>query len=515
MTVSFLPSRVAAKACALLVPVWVLFLCTNAPSAHAQQRAILDPSFRGGAVTTDVAGGADVGYALALQKDGSAWVTGRAFEGQGGANLLLLRYREDGGLDPSFGSSGMSTVDLGRSEYGQSVLVQADGRIVVAGVFEGGGDELHNILVVRFRPNGELDPTFGTNGSVVIDLGGTDVAHAVFEHKTRGHTRLVVAGTRNEQIALVGLRANGRRDSTFGRNGVVTTDLPYRGHVGRTVVQQPDGRIVVAGAAGRSENGTFDLVLARYRVDGQLDRSFGRNGVVTTAVSGRVDLAQSAVVGPDGRIAVAVTVVGGVTSGAGPVVDTSPTTGGPREPGGFEIDDPGTYHAVVLRYLPDGRLDPAFGTNGTVRIAAEGSHVARGVVRSTDGSLYVVIGRDISAASPSSGRSASGRHELRVVRITPDGAVDPDFVSDTFTVQAMSGWRGTQAVAARDNTILVIGSAVGEHRGGEHRAPDVQLIRFAVIDRDWTILPTGLYVPIRLSENGPPRRIPAPVDFGQ
>jgi len=92
-----------------------------------------DPSFgTNGLVTTPVPGGLVDVQAMALMADGRIVI---AAQGNGGD--LLLRYLDDGTLDPGFGTAGIA----GAPSVGfmTSMAVQADGRIVTAGVTNGLG----------------------------------------------------------------------------------------------------------------------------------------------------------------------------------------------------------------------------------------------------------------------------------------------------------------------------------------------------------------------------------------
>src|ERR1051325_11819357 len=101
--------------------------------------------------------------------------------------------------------------------------------------------------------DGDLDPAFGAGGKVLTDFNGsTDLANAV---ALQSDGKLIVAGTTytgndfsNEDFAITRYKADGTLDVTFGTNGKVTTDFPGLAAVISAVVVQPDGTIVVAGA---------------------------------------------------------------------------------------------------------------------------------------------------------------------------------------------------------------------------------------------------------------------------
>jgi uncharacterized delta-60 repeat protein len=90
-------------------------------------------------------------------------------------DLQVARYTSQGVLDPTFGQGGRVVSDFGEDEEGLAVRVQADGKIVVAGDHSTDWYNPRNSLgmVVRYQPDGTLDPTFGTGGRVLLTVPGT------------------------------------------------------------------------------------------------------------------------------------------------------------------------------------------------------------------------------------------------------------------------------------------------------------------------------------------------------
>src|SRR5262249_56341958 len=81
----------------------------------------------------------------------------------------------------------------------------------------------------------------------------------------------------------------------------------------RGVVVQPDGKIVAAGMA-LGDLGS-DFAVTRYNSDGTLDTSFGINGIVTTDFGGNFEGAWSVALQTDGKIVAAgLTVTNRITS---------------------------------------------------------------------------------------------------------------------------------------------------------------------------------------------------------
>ncbi len=88
-----------------------------------------------------------------------------------------------GDLDTTFGTGGKLTTDFGGNDQGFSVVMQSDGKMVVAGYSDG------DFALARYNANGTLDTTFGTGGKVVSDFGGNDVAYSVAFRPTAGSWR--------------------------------------------------------------------------------------------------------------------------------------------------------------------------------------------------------------------------------------------------------------------------------------------------------------------------------------
>src|ERR1044071_7201284 len=101
---------------------------------------------------------------------------------------------------------------------------------------------------------GDLDPTFGTGGTVMTDINrSTDIANAV---AVQGDGKLIVVGETyknndfsTEDFVVTRYNTDGTLDNTFGIRGRVRTDFPGLAAVPSAVAIQPDGKIVVAGGA--------------------------------------------------------------------------------------------------------------------------------------------------------------------------------------------------------------------------------------------------------------------------
>lgn len=258
----------------------------------------LDTSFgSGGIVITDVvSSNTDFATSVAIQTDGKVVVAGYSFNGTDN-DFVLTRYSSLGVLDLTFGTSGIVMTDIGTGtdDMANAVAIK-DGKIVVVG--SSGND----FAIVRYNSNGSLDAIFDTDGKVITDVGGgVDVANSV---AIQADGNIIVAGYSfngvDNDFVLTRYTSAGVLDATFDAGGIVITDFGSASDdVVNSVAIQLDGQIV---AAGSSAN---DFALARYTDTGALDPSFGSGGKVTTAIGSNADNAYSVAIQADGKIVAA------------------------------------------------------------------------------------------------------------------------------------------------------------------------------------------------------------------
>lgn len=336
-----------------------------------------------------------------------------------------------GRLDSSFDRDGrvLTRFQGGRAGiHGMTVL--PDGRIVAVG-FTGGEEK--DFGVARYLPDGSLDPTFDGDGRAVTDFGGLDQARDVVG---QSDGKVVVGGPGTEvlgglqaEFALVRYEATGQLDGSFGGDGKITTDISAGGDAVRALILQPDGMIVAAGFAG--VGGAADFALARYLQDGSLDTSFGSGGIVVADL-GWADEIRDAALQPDGSI-----VVGGLSR--------SQTF----------------YDFALARYLPDGTLDPGFGTGGMVTTDLGAQDVIRGIALQADGAIVAAGYTGIGEGLYEGGGGVGG--DVAVARYLPDGTLDPDFGMGGIVITDLGGAAdAARGVAIQaDGRIVVAGSTPG------------------------------------------------------
>ena len=219
--------------------------------------------------------------ALAVQPDGKIVVAGVGGAGPGrGLDMVVARLTAAGAVDSSFGDGGKTAIDFsGQRDFVLALALQPDGKIVVAGSVFDNARQDEDFALARLDADGKLDAGFGTDGRVRTDFpGGSAEAEAVV---IQPDGKIVVAGhaghAYNSQcspscvVALARYGATGALDPTFDGDGLATVGESGQS-VARGVALQPDGKIVVA--AG--------LHILRVTATGALDPTFGGGGSLAT-----------------------------------------------------------------------------------------------------------------------------------------------------------------------------------------------------------------------------------------
>jgi len=364
----------------------------------------LDPGFgSGGKVMTDFNNSTDIANAVAVQADGKFVVVGTTYTNNDytGEDFAIARYNANGTLDTSFGVQGKVKTDFpGLAAVASSVLIQPDGKIVVAGGAFPLFTFLGNFEIARYNPDGSLDTSFGNGGIVTTHFPGGQGSYA-FALALQPDGKIVAAGTHfvsfssdassNTDFALARYSPDGTLDVSFGSGGLVTTDFNGHNDDAFAILIQPDGRLVAVGSA-TTLNTYVDFAAARFLPDGGLDASFGTGGRVRTDFGlGGFDQARSAVLQPDGKIVA----VGTTISPSGAM-----------------------QRFALVRYTANGRLDRTFHRDGRQTIDFSSCcQSAYKVLLQSDGKI-VAVGYPNSESSDS---------DFLLARVNAKGSLDASF----------------------------------------------------------------------------------------
>ena len=438
----------------------------------------LDTSFgNGGKVVTDFASGIDGAYALAIQPDGKIVAAGKGFAVEEGiSNFALARYHVNGLLDSSFDGDGKVLTDFAQgTDLVKDLVIQGDGKIVAAGSSESAD---YDIALVRYNTNGSLDTSFDEDGKVTTVVGaGDDFGEAVL---LQGDGKIVVVGRSfngaNDDFVVARYLSNGAIDPAFGyaNSPVVVTRVGTNEDQAFSAVLQPDGMII---AAGQSTRGSYNFALVRYDADGLVDISFGSGGAVITDVGNNGSRIQGVAIQSDGKIvavgsryngfAHAFAVVrynpdgsldmtfgdaGKVTTPIGPSNSSAQAVAIQSDKKIVVVGSSGTgADFTVARYHPDGTLDLSFDGDGIATTpVGGGSDFASAVIIQPDGKI--VVAGDVAISD--------SNHDFGLVRYKPNGSLDTSFDGDGKVITPFGGYDAAGAIALQsDGKLVVAGSA--------------------------------------------------------
>jgi uncharacterized delta-60 repeat protein len=371
-----------------------------------------------------------------------------------------------GDLDTSFGGSGKKTISFGGTDIPQAVLVQPNGRIVVAG----GGALPTGFCVARLRSNGLLDPTFGSGGKRVIRFGGEQ--EGAFGAALQPDGKIVLVGDSDFRVAVARLKPNGSLDATFSGDGRRTFSW---GPIGRAtdVLVLPNGKLLVGGFSGPE---TGNVQVARLNANGTLDSTFGTGGIATADFGGD-DFGLAMARQANGRILVAglsrPTEIGAVGGGAivarlraGGILDPDFDGDGRLMFGTGSVSSVlvqpdrrivvagnanGSQMMTVTRLMPGGTSDATFGTGGTATIDfGTSSDFANAAVLQSDGKI-VVAGYKGAVDSPTA-----------VARLNANGSPDTTFgTAGKVTIDFGAATFGNAVALQPNGRILVAGQRTG------------------------------------------------------
>lgn len=310
-------------------------------------------------------------------------------------------------LDPSFAPS---TYFAPATAY--SALEQADGKRVLLGRFTRADGSVVSRLV-RYTTTGAVDAAFQQNvgtAASVFRVGQLATGQLLLTAYT--NTPLVVGGiTRN---GLLRLNADGTADATFDPGTGPASVTTYNGI--DYALPLPNGQVLVGGFFDHF-NGVAVNNLVRLNANGSVDTSF-------QATLGTYDEIETMAVLANGKYLI----------------------------GGFsQTQTPGAFHNLA-RLNSDGSFDATFKAN-----LANGDD-ANYVVVQPDGKILVA-----GFLTPSSGSAYRG-----LLRLLPDGSLDPTFNAPTmFTYAGVMAYYGKSLELQPDGKVLVLTNANDNPSSGQ------------------------------------------------
>ena len=373
--------------------------------------------------------------------------------------LLLALLADDpvraqaGALDPDFAVGGVFRWEMTDSAYGgfgEEVIALPDTSLIVCGRSD--RDNTARAFIGHVLGNGIPDPLFGTDtGATVFQVGNFARAADVVRGADGTYYMAGDVDTDNGRFpALFHVLANGLPDPAFGDTGVVLLPVPPPS-VAESIALQPDGKLLIAGTNGYSENG--NALLLRAHPDGTLDSTFATDGIFVLPDEPTWDELQDIALLQDGSIV-------GV---------------------GYLRDSALVWHTMVLKWTAQGTLDTSFGEAGMLwPITDVATSEARSVV--ADGQRFYFCGV-LGNTAP---------FQLYIARIGADGLLDAQFGDNGL----LTATTGQSSLIARDIELQADGAPVVSGTTGEGTfTKDVLLWRCDTTGvPDQSFGPSGIHV---------------------
>ncbi|MEN8224533.1 MAG: T9SS type A sorting domain-containing protein [Bacteroidota bacterium] len=304
------------------------------------------------------------GYKVVVQPDGKILLAGFQEENNIG-DYIIARYNADGSLDNNFGNGGFAVIDGGTdSEYAYDMVLQDDGKVLLGGSAYNQYTTVDDFALLRLNADGSPDNTFGTSGIVMTDINGEfDNAFSMALQDDgkillAGHT--YISGKRN--ACVVRYNTDGSLDAAFGSGGIAMTSIGCITDRTRDIGLQQDGKIVICGYINDgADDHTF---VCRFNADGTLDQSFANNGIATLDIGGNDDKLWALCILPGGKILV----------------------------GGYTRNSSNENDYLMIRYLTDGSLDNSFGSNGIKMHNFNSTDIIIDMILQADGKILTAGG---------------------------------------------------------------------------------------------------------------------------
>ncbi len=369
----------------------------------------------------------DIARSILMQGDGKLVIAGYSFDDvTGTVDFSIARLNPDGHLDSSFNGTGKAVVPVGsQGDWAYSVTLQTDGKILLAGESYAGTESDYDFSVVRLNTDGSLDTSFNGTGRAIVSVGSFgDYAYST---KVQADGKIVLGGysetPEGRRFSLVRFNSDGSLDSSFNGSGKVIIPAIGSSNEAYSMAIQPDGQIILAGSSLNFDTGNWDFSVVRLNTDGTLDTTFNGDGKSTIPVGSDADESFSVALQTDGKIVM----------------------------GGHSISANGDYDFSIVRLNPDGTLDTSFNQSGklTVSIGA-GDDRAESIHIQADGKIVL---------AGFSNDPITGEPDHSLIRLNGDGSLDTSFNGTGKLIMSTStGYdRGRSVLVQPDGQIVIAG----------------------------------------------------------
>ena len=221
-------------------------------------------------------------------------------------SLKLIKFNANGLVDTSFGNQGILVPDLDfESNLGGKILIQSDGKIIIGGASKISENNalIEKTYFSRLNVNGSIDSFFGTNGVLFLE-DNFSLKDFIIDNNNEiifiGNTNTNAQGT-NGNVYISKYNNLGLLDSSFGTNGRTIVSVNSFAEYANTITKQSDGKFLLGGSYFNTLS-TTDSLIVRFLQNGQIDNTFGTNGVFQVTVTSGTDIITDMIMTPNNQI---------------------------------------------------------------------------------------------------------------------------------------------------------------------------------------------------------------------
>lgn len=349
--------------------------------------------------TKKILGSIDSTYtfnSLGVQADGKIVLGGVWKKNTGATDFALARFNSNGTIDNTFGKNGFQRTDFrGYADNINAIKIQPDGKTVAVGAASNGTSPA--FAIARYKTNGTLDSTFDADGKKMTYVGSNNVyavSVSIFNNKilSGGISQTSTSST----VALVAYNSDGSADKTLNGTGSLIDNFTLKSTVFTASKLQSDGKLVAGGYAWNGSN--YDFAVVRYNQDGSMDKTFSGDGIQLTDFSASDDRISSLLIQPDGKIVA----------------------------GGTSADN-----FALTRYNADGSLDNSFSGDGKVTTDFGGMESGNALALQNDGKILLA-----------GGTGDDYNTYFAIARYTTNGTLDVSFSGDGKQTTTFTNYEG-------------------------------------------------------------------------
>lgn len=331
------------------------------------------------------------------------------------SDFILTRFMPNGAIDTTFGNEGIVVTGFNDFDFLIDCALLSDGSIITAGNTE--SDFSYDFALALYDSEGNLITSFDGDGKLILDFVlSEDNLGGLVINPDNTITITGVTGDLGETIFLYKMNLDGTPVTTFGIDGLVVYEDMYP--IIKDAAIQDDGKIVVVGKS----YDTWQLLAARFNIDGTLDNTFSDDGIYYYASGLDDNIGWSVSIQEDGKIVIV----------------------------GNTDDFVSDYKLMIIRLLGDGTPDVSFGDEGVV-LEATGieSHGFKEHILLPDHSIVCV------------GTNYDDYWDYQIVAINENGTLNTDFDVDGILNESFGTLYGEAfSIAQQADGKITVGGCV-------------------------------------------------------